>query len=350
VENPDLAWERTRQLNLGLDVGFLRDRFSLEADFYQSVSDGLLLDVPVPSTSGFNSVLMNIGELETKGMELNLNTHNLVGALNWTTQLTYSMNRSLIKQMGPNDAPMIFGRSSMNLINAVGEVPFSFFAYEYDGVYMNQAELDAHDVDYGFQVNPGDGRYRDINGDGVINAEDRTIIGNSQPDFIWAVGNNFRFKNFDFSFQFHGSVGGQIYNAQLRRSIFNHEGRNYFAILENRWRSEEEPGDGYHYKLSVDLNGFEKQPSSYWLVSATYARLRDVTFGYTLPGRYTQRAGIASARMYFNGVNLLNYQAGKSVSDPENTSGSTTDPAVVGVQHNPYPTARIYSLGINIQF
>ena len=350
VENPDLAWERTRQLNIGFDFGFMNDRFSLEADFYKSESDGLLLNVPVPSTSGFNSVLRNIGALETKGLELNLNTHNLTGALSWSTQITYSLNRSLIKKMGTNDAPMIFGRASMNLINKVGEVPFSFFAYEYDGVYMNQTELDAHSVEYGFPVHPGDGRYKDVNDDGIINSEDRKIIGNSQPDFIWALGNNFSYKSFDFSFQFHGSVGGQIYNAQLRRSIFNHEGRNYFAVLENRWRSEEEPGDGYYYKLSVDLDGFEKQPSSYWLVSATYARLRDVTFGYTLPGTFAQRIGIANARVYFNGVNLWNYQAGKSVSDPENTSGSVTDPAVVGVQHNPYPTARTYSLGLSLQF
>jgi TonB-linked SusC/RagA family outer membrane protein len=350
VQNPDLAWERTKQLNIGFDFGFMNDRFSLEADLYQSQSDGLLLDVPVPSTSGFNSVLRNIGALETKGLELNFNSHNLTGAFTWSSQITYSLNRSLVKQMGPNDAPMIFGRSSMNLINQVGEVPFSFYAYEYDGVYMNQSELDAHPVDYGFQVNPGDGRYKDVNDDGIINSEDRKIIGNSQPDFIWAFGNNFSYNNFDFSFQLHGSVGGQIYSAQLRRSIFNHEGRNYFAVLENRWRSEEEPGDGYHYKLSVDLNGFEKQPSSYWLVGATYARLRDVTLGYTLPGTFAERVGISKARVYFNGVNLLNYQAGKSVSDPENTSGSTTDPAVVGVQHNPYPTARIYTLGLNIHF
>jgi hypothetical protein len=238
----------------------------------------------------------------------------------------------------------------MNIINAVGEVPFSFYAYDYDGVYMSQAQLDADPVKYNFPVYPGDGRYKDVNGDGVITADDRTIVGNSQPDFIWALGNNFRYKDFDFSFQFHGSVGGLIYNGQMRRSIFNHEGRNYFAILENRWRSEQEPGDGYHYKLSVDLNGLEKQPSNYWLVSATYARLRDVTLGYTLADKYAQKVGITSARIYFNGVNLLSFQGAKSVSDPENTTGSTTDPAVAGVQFNPYPTARTYSLGLSIQF
>lgn len=353
VQNPDLAWERTQQLNLGLDLGFIEDRFLLEVDWFKSKSDGLLLNVPVPSTSGFEDVFKNIGALETHGLELGITSHNLQGAeagIKWTSQLTFSKNRSIIKELGPNDAPMILGRSSMNVINAVGEVPFSFFAYQYDGVYMNQAEIDADPVKYNFPVHPGDGKYKDIDGDGVITAEDRTIVGNSQPDFIWALGNNFQYRNFDFSFQFDGSVGGVIYNAQMRRSIFNHEGRNYFAILENRWRSEEEPGDGYHYKLSVDINGLEKQPSSYWLVGATYTRLRDVTFGYTMPRKHADRLGITSSRLYFNGTNLLSFQKAKSVTDPENTTGSTTDPAVAGVQFNPYPSSRVYSLGLNIQF
>lgn len=144
--------------------------------------------------------------------------------------------------------------------------------------------------------------------------------------------------------------GGEIYNAHARRSIFNHEGRNYFALLENRWRSEEEPGDGYHYKLSVDIDGMEKQPSDYWLVSATYARLRDVTLGYTLPVEYAQRIGISSARIYFNGVNLLNWQEAETIGDSENTTGSNSDAAVSGVQFNSYPTAKTFSIGLNINF
>lgn len=353
VENRGLAWERTRQFDAGIDLGLFNGRISLEADFFRSESDGLLLSVPVPSTSGFENVFRNIGALETRGFELSINSRNLQGldgGLDWSSQFTFSRNRSQISRLGANDAPMILGRSSMDIINQVGEVPFSFLGYVYDGVYMNQAEVDADPVQYDFPVNPGHGRYKDVNGDGFITSDDRAVIGNSQPDFIWSFGNSFRFRNFDLSFQFHGSVGGQIYNAQLRRSIFNHEGRNYFAVLENRWRSEEDPGDGYHYKLSVDIGGLEKQASSYWLVSATYARLRDVTLGYTLPSEYTGRLGISAARIYFNGQNLLAFQDGKSVSDPENITGDVTDPAVRGVQFNPYPTARTFSLGLNVTF
>lgn len=353
IENRQLAWERTKQLNLGLDVALMDGRFTLVADYYNSISDGLLLNVPVPTTTGFGSVFKNIGALETQGFELGLTSRNIVSlknGLSWTTTATFSRDRSLITDLGPNDAPIIFTRSNMGIINAVGEVPFSFYGYKYDGVYMNQAEIDADPVEYNFEVNPGEGRYVDVNGDGIISGDDRTIIGNNQPDFIWALGNSFQFRQIDFSFQLGGTVGGKIYNAHARRSIFNHEGRNYFAGLEDRWRSEEEPGNGYNYKLDVDLYGMEKQPSDYWLVSTTYARLRNVTLGYTFPEEYAQRLGFSSGRIYFNGVNLLHWQEAETISDPENTTGSNDDAAVSGVQFNPYPTATTFSLGLNIKF
>jgi len=353
IENPDLGWERTRQFNYGVDLGLMNNRFTLEVDYFTSESDGLLLNVPVPTTSGFGSIFRNIGALETNGLELALTSRNLVGledGLSWTTQATWSTNRSEITQLGPDNAPLMMNRTYMDIINAVGEVPFSFFAYEYDGVYMNQAEIDAHGVEYNFPVHPGDGRYVDQNGDGKINAEDRTVVGNPQSDFLWALNNTFQYKGFDFSFQLDGSVGGEIFNGSGRRSLFNHGGRNYFALLENRWRSEEDPGDGYHYKLSVDIDGMEKKPSDYWLVSATYTRLRDVTFGYTLTENFAERIGVSSARIYFNGVNLLHWQEAETISDPENTTGSNSDAAVSGVQFDAYPTATTYSLGLNVKF
>lgn len=349
IENPDLAWERTRQMNLGADLGLFDNRIYLEADFYKSESDGLLLDVPVPTTSGFDFIFRNIGALENTGVELALTTQNITGPFYWSTNLTFGANRALITRLGPDNAPMILTRQNMTIINQVGEKPFSFYAYQYDGVYMNQAEIDADPIDYGFAVHPGDGRYKDINGDGVLNADDRTIIGNAQPDFTWALSNQFEYRQFDLSFVLHGSVGGEVYFADNRRSLFNHEGRNYLAEVNNRWRSEEEPGDGYHYKLSVDIDGLEKDPSSYWIADGTYTRLKDVTLGYTLPRGYAERIGLAGARIYLNATNLFTIQSTTAI-DPENTSGSITDPATIGVQHSPYPTARTYSIGVNLNF
>src|SRR5690606_36083498 len=141
------------------------------------------------------------GELKSHGIELGLTSNNIVrrtdDGLSWTTQATFATNRSEITQLGPNDAPITLTRSNMDLRNTVGEVPFSFYAYSYDGVYMNQEEIDAHGVEYSFPINPGDGRYKDVNGDGRITADDRTIVGNNQPDFIWGLNNTFKYKKFD---------------------------------------------------------------------------------------------------------------------------------------------------------
>jgi TonB-dependent starch-binding outer membrane protein SusC len=348
IENPDLAWERTRVFNFGIDVGLMNNRVSLEADIYKSESDGLLLDVPVPSTSGFTNVFRNIGALQTNGVELNVTSHNLTGALTWNSQVTFAANKSKITQLGPDNAPMVITRTNMSIINEIGKTPFSFYAYQYDGVYMNQAEIEADPVEYPFSVHPGHGRYKDVNADGKISSADRTIVGNAQPDFTWAFTNNFRFSNFDFSFMFHGSVGGDVYDAVTRRSLFYHEGRNYLGKLNNRWRSEAEPGDGYHYKLSVDIDGLEKEPSSYWITDGSYARLKDVTLGYTFSENLTDKLGLVGIRLYFNGTNLLTFQNTTAV-DPENST-SSTDPATVGVQFSPYPTSKVYSLGINVNF
>jgi TonB-linked SusC/RagA family outer membrane protein len=353
IENPDLAWERTKQLNLGLDLGLFEQRISFEADFYNTLSDNLLLAVPIPSTSGFTSVFTNIGELRNNGFELNLTTHNIDSKLKWTTLLNFALNRSKVMKLGPDNAPMIYGVNSfgtMQKINKVGEPLFSFYGYQYDGVYMNQAEIDADPASYP-SATPGDGRYKDISGDDIINSDDRTIIGNYEPDFIWGMTNTFSYGNFHLSFLLQGSVGGEIYNDDAHRSMLYHEGRNYLGKLRDRWRSEENPGDGYHYKLTVNIDGFEKTPSSYWLDDATYFRLKDVTVGYDIPNSYTSKIGINNARLFFNGVNLFTI-SDAPVYDPENfvRHSGFSDPVNRGVSGASYPSAKIYSFGINVEF
>jgi len=350
VENPDLEWERTKQLNFGIDLGLWNNRLNIEADAYKSVSDGLLLDVPVPSTSGFESVFTNIGEVENRGLELNISSHNLTGILSWSTQFTFSKNHNEVTKLGTDDSPMIYDPGyGMESINKIGEPLFSFYGYQYDGVYMNQSEIDADPAHYA-SATPGDGRYKDITGDGVLDSDDRTIIGNYQPDYTWGLTNMFKYKNFDFSFLFQGVVGSDVFDNNIHRSMLYHEGRNYYAEVNNRWRSEDDPGDGYHYKLTVNLDGYEKTASSYWIVDGTYLRLKDVTLGYNIPKKITQKAGISNVRVYFNGVNLFTI-SDSNVFDPENFNGDdATDAAKRGVTHSPYPSSRIYSFGINVEF
>src|SRR5690606_17238983 len=218
------------------------------------------------------------------------------------------------------------------------------------GVYKNQAEINADGVEYPYPIHPGMGRYRDVNEDGTVNSEDRKIVGNAQPDFTWALNNTVQLGDFDISVLFHGSVGGEVYDANWRRSMFYHEGRNYLKAANDRWRSEEEPGNGHIHALTVDVAGtLEREASSYWVLDGTYTRLKDVTIGYSLPAKYYQRMGLSKTRIYFNGTNLFTIQKSTAV-DPENSDAGPTDAAGMGIQHSPYPSARTYTLGVSLQF
>ncbi len=349
ITNPDLRWERTKQFNLGLELGLFNNRINLEADVYRSTSDGLLLDVPVPIISGFSSAFKNIGKLENKGLEIALNTQNLTGALKWSSQINFSLNRNKVLALGPNDAPMLLTSavfSGMQKINVVGEPIFNYYGLQYLGVYRNQAEIDADPAAYS-TATPGDGRYADIDKNGAIDADDRTIIGNPIPDFVWGFTNNFSYKGFDLSFLLQGVQGGLLMDENVHRSLIYHEGRNYLKQLNNRWRSEEEPGDGYHYKIKVDTDGFEKTPSSFWLNDASYFRLKSLTLGYSLPQHVLSRIRLNTARVYLNATNLFTHKK-SPVADPEAFAGNADDATRRGVNSNTYPAAKVISLGINI--
>lgn len=347
ITNPDLGWERTKQLNFGLDLGLLNNRVTLEADYYISKSDGLLLEVPIPQVSGFGTVFQNIGELENKGIELALTTQNIKGVFEWSTQLNFSRNRNKILSLGPNDAPMnLNANNALPVRNEVGQPIFNFYGYKYIGVYKNQKEIDAYPSHLP-GTKPGDGKYEDLNQDGKLTSDDRTIIGNPAPDFTYGITNNFKFKNIDLSFLIQGVKGNEIFDNNLHRSLFYHEGRNYAKSVVNRWRSEAEPGDGYHHKLSVDLHGLEQTPSSYWIVDGTYLRLKSVTLGYNMPSAVLSKIHVGSLRVYLNGQNLFTAK-NANLFDPENFSGGADQALQRGVSHSPYPTTKTYSLGINI--
>lgn len=347
LANEDLAWERTQQINLGLEASLFNERIYLEADLYRSRSDGLLLNVPVPSATGFTGLFQNIGKLENRGIELGVNAHILTGEFTWSTQLNFASNRNEVLELGPDDAPMIVNTTAdVQLINRIGDPINSFYAYQYAGVYKNQAEIDADPASYD-GATPGDGRYADVNQDGVLNGDDRTIVGNSAPDFTYGFTNNFRYKGFDLSFLIQGTQGNEVYDNNIRRSKFYHEGRNYFAGVNGRWRSEAEPGDGHHYKLNVDLGPFNHTPSSYMLVDGSYLRLKSLTLGYNFPARVVKSLRLETLRIYFNGQNLFTIQK-NPLFDSENFTGNTTDDTRRGFSHSPYPTAKMYTLGLNI--
>lgn len=345
LPNPELRWEKTGQFNVGFDLSVLNNRVSLVADYYKSRTEDLLLNLPISALTGFTSLLQNIGVVQNKGVELNLTTRNVVGQFNWTTVTNFSLNRGKVIDLGPEKYVQPFRSfGGMQVRSYLDEPIFQYYGYDYIGTYRDQADIEAS-PSYG-GVEPGDAKYRDVNGDGITTTADKTLLGNPQPDFIWSMSNTLNWKGFDLSVLLTSVIGGDKVNIFRRRSMWYHKGRNYLQVMENAWTPENP--DSYYYKLSVNVTSMNKQPSSYWIDDATYVKLKSVTLGYILPASMTKRIGISSLRVYLNGNNLYSWDDFIG-HDPEQGGGGEQH-YNRGITHNEYAIPRTYSMGINITF
>ncbi|MGK9126050.1 TonB-dependent receptor [Olivibacter sp. SA151] len=369
IPNLDLRWERTNMLNLGVDVAFLQDRFRLSAEFYHSVTNDLLLNVPVPDITGFATQLTNVGKLRNRGFELNINSRNIDRDFKWSTDFNLSLNRNKVLQLGPGNAPLLYTDYVVQVKTEVGQPISNFFGYIYDGVYKNQAEIDASPARADGFTKPGDPKIRDVDGDGRITEADRTIIGNNQPDFIVGLNNSFSFKGIELSFLFQGSFGGEITNQLVRFNGIWNAGRNAFAKVANYWKSESDPGDGWHFKPTVDPKGYQERFSSYWVEDGTFVRLKNIRISYALPQRWVSKTPAKGIRIFANAENVYLWSKYTNY-DPENTTYQSTSysnifsnavpsatstvsvpsGAFLGVDYGSYPLPRVITFGAKIDF
>jgi TonB-linked SusC/RagA family outer membrane protein len=363
IANTNLRWERTNQLNIGMDLKLWDSRISLSAEYYNSITKDMLLFVPVPDISGFSTQLTNIGKMQNRGIELNLNTKNTTGKLMWTTDFNFSRNRNKVLQLGPGNAPITYTDFVVAVKTEVGQPISNFFGYQIDGVFKNQAEVDAYP--HYSTTKPGDPKVRDVNGDGKITVDDRTTLGNYQPNFIAGLTNNFSYKGFDFSFMLQGSFGGEIVNQNFRYLGFWNNGRNMFASVDNRWRSEADPGDGKHFRATLGLTGLQDQFHSMWVEDASFVRLKNIRISYSLPSAWLGKTPFKTARLYVNAENAYLWSKYTNY-DPENTtynatsysgganglnaSGNAPNGAFVGVDYGSYPIPRVITVGAKFDF
>lgn len=363
IANTNLKWERTNQLNIGLDLRLFNDRIGVSAEFYNSITKDMLLNVPIPDISGFSNQLTNIGQMQNRGIELNLNTKNVVGKFTWTTDFNISRNRNKVLQLGNGNAPIIYTDFLVAVKTEVGQPISNFYGYQTDGIFQNQAAIDA--APHYSTTKPGDPIIRDVNGDGKITADDRTTLGNYQPNFIAGLTNNFSFKGFDVSFMFQGSFGGKIVNQSYRYSGFWNNGRNMYAFVDNRWRSEANPGDGIHPRATLNLTGLQDQFTSLWVEDASFVRLKNIRVSYTLPSSLLAKTPFKTTRVYVNADNAYLWSK-YSNYDPENTtynatsysggsnglnaSGNAPNGAFIGVDYGSYPIPRVITIGLKTDF
>ncbi len=346
--NPDLGWEKAKEVDLGIDLGLCDNRIYLTADYYNKLTSDLLLNVPVPLSTGYETALRNLGSLRNKGLELALETRNIQSkTFTWTTNANISFNTNRVESLGAGGTPIIVANraqeNSLTHITQIGSPLGSYYGYIFDGVYKTQDEVDKSAHLAGTYA--GDAKFRDINGDGIINDLDKTIIGNNLPKFTYGFNNSFAYGNFDLGILLQGVQDVEVINL-VKRSNY----RNNGADFSNYWRSPEEPGDGKTFGPGSSANN--RTISSWLIEDASFLRIKNVTFGYRL-GKIINGTFIKSARVYVNVQNLYTFTKYSGYNPEVNTTEG--DPYISsaltpGIDYGTYPMSRTIVFGLNVGF
>tara|TARA_R110002124_G_scaffold123906_3_gene282819 strand:+ start:5783 stop:9379 length:3597 start_codon:yes stop_codon:yes gene_type:complete len=354
----ELTWETSFQTNFGLDYALLNDRIYGSVDYYFTRTEDLLLSVNVPPSTGFSSVLTNIGEVENEGFEFSITSRNMIGVFQWSTDFNISTNDNKVTKLGPNGDPILVpGAAGVRHITQIGSTVGSYYGYKVDRVYQNQAEIDADNAnapggDYDLlapATAPGDFRFKDINGDGVVDADDRTTLGSYQPDFIYGISNRFNYKNFDLRIFIQGVVGREVLNLTARHLLNGEANFNSYAVLNDRWISESQPGSGEYPRAdrSTGTHGNNNRASSYQVQDGSYISIKNLQFGYSLP--LDKMGGFAKkARIYASATNLAIFTDYIGFNPEVNLQSSSS--LTPGEDYGAYPLARTIQLGINLEF
>lgn len=344
--NSYLGWEKTSQVNLGMELGLFKWLF-VEVDVYKGITSDMLLNVPVMQASGFSSVLQNIGKVSNKGIELTLNTNLKIGAVTWINNFNYAVNRNKVLSLGSNATQMVTQANGViDFITRVGEPIGNYYTYVVDGVYQNQAEIET-DVMNGVIVpgaRPGDFRYKKFGKDDTINDDDKQITGNYLPDFIFGYSTTIKYKNFDIGMAVQGVYGNEIANIN-RRYLANMEGNaNQLSIAMDRWHSKNEPGSGTVCRANRIATGMNSVISTWHIEDGSYMRIRDITIGYSFPGKLLKRHGITGLRIYASAFNPFTFTK-YSGYNPEVSTNSS--PIMQGIDYGTYPLSRSIIFGLN---
>lgn len=350
--NKSLKWESTRQFDVGIDLSLFNNRLSITADYYTKLTYDLLLSTPIPTTSGFSTTLLNVGNISNKGVDLQVNSINTTGKFRWTTTLNFSRNKNSVTNLNTETDIILAGASLLRTGQPIG----TFYGYIFDGIFQSDQEAATSPVligqeptaaDPAARAKAGDRRYRDINKDGKIDANDRTILGSAQPDFTWGLNNSFSWNNFDVSIFFQGSQGNKMANFNSY-DLLNFTGQNNVlaeAAL-NRWTPENH-SNKYPRALStgsLDVGIF----SSAIVEDASYIRLKTINLGYRIPDHVVRKTGLSSFRIYASATNLLTWTNYTGYDPEANTYGTST--TLIGIDAGGYPQSKIFTLGLNIGF
>ena len=328
--NPDLGWQKTNSWNFGIDMSLFNNRISFALDYYiKNVSD-MLYQVSMPSVIGYAKAYQNIGNIRTKGVELELKTENLVGKLKWTTKFSMGYSTNEVKSLGNNSA-IYTGYDNKTQIIEVGHPVGEYY------LYLQRYPTESTSV-------VGSVRYRDINGDGIIDENDRTYCGKPQPSWTFGLTNSFKWKNWDASFLITAQAGGKIWQGLARAIDMQAQDVtiNRLDRWQDMWLSEAAPGNG---EVPRARGGSAEQFSTRWLYSTDFLKLKNITIGYRW--RLPKKFALKVVRFTASCENVFMFTGYKNGYSPESNNSNSQ---VAVYDYGAYPAARTFSLGINATF
>lgn len=395
ISNPNLKWEATTQYNVGLDLSLFKSRVDFTVDIYQKNTKDMLLQLSIPSYlggAGYNDIrapYANVGEMENRGVDLSLNTRNIVGKkFNWNTDLTFSLNRN--KVVALDDDAKIYWRNlywysefQTTTRTAVGYPLGQFYGYVTEGLFKDQQDILNHAVQIQdpstvTSENPngknlvdkrqgiwiGDVKFKDLNGDGVINTQDQTIIGNPNPNFTFGFNNAFSYGSFDLVVYLTGSYGVDILNysrvqIEGQTSIFSNQAATVFERaqygLKDPSGSDLDPANVYLANPETTIprptttdNNRNNRMSDRFIEDGSYLRIQNIRLAYTLPTQLTKRFRVERFRLYMNVQNLYTFTK-YSGYDAE-IGAFNQDPLLQNVDMGRYPTPRVFTFGVDLDF
>jgi TonB-dependent starch-binding outer membrane protein SusC len=351
--NPNLTWEKSQTYDAGLDVTVLNNRLSASFDIYSRKSSDLLLNLPTPWVTGFATQLANVGQTRNRGWEIDLTSRNIVkGPVQWTTSINLSHNTNKVLALGPDQSQIIIPAAlsgTQHSILRVGQPLYSIYVVKQTGI-LTQDDINKKVALYGSET-VGDPKYEDFTPDGVIDNNDRQIVAQPNPDYIYGMTNTVRYNGFDLTVLVQGQRGGSIYSLLGRALGRTGQGTvdNALGFFRDRWRSPDDPGAG---KVGKAYSTFGQIANTDWLYSSDYFRVRMITLGYDLSRVINAKKVLSAARVYITAENFFGHDKYKGGLNPEanNTdlSGNALFPEPGDYGGLPLPKSLI--LGVNISF
>lgn len=356
--NPNLVWETTKTYNIGLDIALFDYKFTLTADYFDKVSEDILVDLRIPPSSGTNvSVAQNAASIQNTGLELAASYNDKVGALDFSIGANLTFLNNEVLELGENIAPIAAGPNSTSTVTLtdVGGQVAAYYGYVVTGIYRDQAVLDA-DLTAGLadaNAQLGDFQYEDVDGNGILDLQDQTFLGSYMPEYEYGFVVNANYKNFDLNMIFNGVAGNEIWN--------NTKGANLLQLNSNMLRealdywTPENP-DASLPRIGGGANN--ARSSSFYVEDGSYFRLRNIQIGYTLPSSVMNKINLRKVRIYASAQNLFtitNYsgyypEIGRSRDDEDRVVDNNNVLFFAGVDQSAYPTPRTIITGIQIGF